>query len=102
MSQEKVDKYKQEKYNRKHTQKKSSIKKIVAYVAATVIAIAFVIYIGYSFAVSTGLYTPPATTTHIQRSEEEIESLRDTLIQNGDTNVRGETEAATQEETTAK
>lgn len=104
MSQEKVDKYKQEKYNRKHAKKKTNVKKICSYVAATVIAVAFIIYIGYSVAVSTGLYTPPATTTHIEWSEDQIESLRNTLIQNGDKNVKGveTTEAeATEAETTA-
>ncbi|MFQ9515988.1 MAG: hypothetical protein ACLRZ9_09195 [Eubacterium sp.] len=102
MSQEKVDKYKKEKYNRKHAKKKSNFKKIAAYVAATVIAIVFIIYIGYSFAVSTGLYTPPTTTTHVDWSDDEIESLRNTLIQNGDTNVKGETEAATTEAATTQ
>lgn len=103
MSQEKVDKYKKEKYNRKHAKKKSNVKKIVSYIVVTVIAIAFIIYIGYSVAVSTGLYTPPTTTTHVDWSDEEIESLRNTLIQNGDTNVKGETEAATtQAETTVE
>jgi hypothetical protein len=95
MSQEKVDKYKKEKYNRKHAKKKSNVKKIVSYIIATLIAIAFIVYIGYSVAVTTGLYTPPTTTTHIEWSEDEIESLRNTLISNGDSNVKGtETTAA--------
>lgn len=63
MSQEKVDKYKQEKYNRKHATKKSNVKKIAAYVVTTLVAIIFIGYMGYSIAVTTGLYTP-ATTTH--------------------------------------
>lgn len=105
MSQEKVDNYKKEKYNRKHAKKKSNVKKIAAYVVATLIAIAFIVYIGYSVAVSTGLYTPPTTTTHIDWSDEEVESLRNTLIQNGDKNVKGTDEttaaqAATEAETT--
>lgn len=58
MSQAKVDKYKQEKYNRKHAKKKSNVKKIAAYAAATLVVILFVGYLGYSVAVVTGLYTP--------------------------------------------
>lgn len=63
MSQEKVEKRKQEKYNRKSAPKKSNIKKYFSYAGATVIAAAFVIYFGYSVAIETGLYTPPETTT---------------------------------------
>lgn len=100
MSQAKVDKYKQEKYNRKNVKKKSSAKKIIKYIVATVVAVAFIIYIGYSIAVSTGLYTPPVTTTRVELSDEEMESLRNKLIENGDTNVQGETEAATTAEQT--
>lgn len=58
MSQAKVDKHKQEKYNRKKNVKKRNFKKIAAYVVATLIAIAFIGYIGYSVAIDTGLYTP--------------------------------------------
>ena len=47
MSQAKVDKHKQEKYNRKKNVKKRNFKKIAAYVVATLIAIAFIGYIGY-------------------------------------------------------
>lgn len=100
MSQEKVDKYKQDKYNRKHAQKKTNVKKIFAYVISTIIAVAFIVYIGYSVAVSTGLYTPPTTTTHIEWSKDEIESLRNTLIQNGDSNVKGDTSSSTNEAVT--
>ena len=100
MSQQKVDKYKQEKYNRKHAQKKTNVKKIFAYVLSTIIAVAFIVYIGYSIAVSTGLYTPPTTTTHIEWSEDQIESLRNTLIQNGDSNVKGDTSSTDEPEAT--
>ena len=51
MSQAKVDKHKQEKYNRKKNVKKRNFKKIAAYVVATLIAIAFIGYIGYSVAI---------------------------------------------------
>lgn len=88
MSQEKVDKYKQEKYNRKHAKKKSNVKKIASYVAATLVAVLFIGYLGYSIAVATGLYTPPTTTVHRELSEEEKESIRNVLIQNGDSNVK--------------
>lgn len=100
MSQAKVDKYKKEKYNRKHAKKKSNIKKIVAYIVATIVAIAFIIYIGYSVAVTTGLYTPPTTTTRVEWSDDQIESLRNTLIEKGDTNVQGDTETTAQTEET--
>lgn len=107
MSQAKVDKYKQEKYNRKNAKKKTSIKKICSYVIATLVGIAFVVYIGYSIAVATGLYTPPVATTHVELSQSELESLRNTLIQNGDSNVRGDTSVSVDtttaaEETTAE
>lgn len=88
MSQAKVDKYKQEKYNRKNVKKKTNFKKIIAYVAATLIALAFVVWIGYSIALNTGLYTPPTTTAHTELSSEELESIRNVLIQNGDTNAQ--------------
>lgn len=102
MSQEKVDKYKQDKYNRKHAKKKSNAKKILAYVAATAIAVAFIVYIGYSVALVTGLYTPTTTAKHMELSDEELESFRNTLIANSDPYVQGaETEAAATVETTA-
>lgn len=100
MSQEKVDKYKQEKYNRKNTKKKANIKKIVYYVIATIIAIAFLIYLGYSIAVSTGLYKLEPKTTHIEWSSDQIESLRNNLIQQGDSNVRGNTSKSKETQTT--
>ncbi len=101
MSQEKVDRYKKEKYNRKNTKKTSNIKKIVYYVIATLVAIAFLVYLGYSIAVSTGLYTPPVTTTHVEWSSDEIESLRNTLIQQGDSNVKGDKSSPTETEVEA-
>ena len=102
MSQEKVDRYKQEKYNRKNVKKKSNIKKIVSYIVATLIGIAFVVYIGYSIAVATGLYTPPVVTTHVELSQSELESLRNTLIQKGDSNVRGDTSVSVDTTTSAE
>lgn len=101
MSQAKVDKHKQEKYNRKKNVKKRNFKKIAAYVVATLIAIAFIGYIGYSVAIDTGLYTP-ATTQGSTLSKEAIESLRQQLIKNGDSNVQGKTsDASTEAATTA-
>lgn len=99
MSQEKVDKYKQEKYNRKHAKKKSNVKKIASYIAVTLVAVFFIGYVGYSIALSTGLYTPPVTTTHKELSDAEKESIRNVLIQNGDSNVKVTT-AAAEENTT--
>lgn len=109
MSQAKVDKYKQEKYNRKNANKKTNAKKIVAYVICTLAALAFVVYIGYSIGISTGLIDKPVTTTPVERSAEEIESIRDYLIQQGDANVQNvettvadTSETTVAEETTAK
>lgn len=104
MSQEKVDKYKQEKYNRKNVKKKSNAKKILAYVLATVIAVGFIIYIGYSVAIVTGLYTPTTTARHVELSDEELESFRQVLIENNDPYVQGvetETTVAVAETTVA-
>ena len=102
MSQAKVDKHKQEKYNRKKNVKKRNFKKIAAYVVATLIAIAFIGYIGYSVAIDTGLYTPATTTQGSTLSKEAIESLRQQLIKNGDSNVQGKTsDASTEAATTA-
>lgn len=110
MSQAKVDRYKQEKYNRKNNKKKGSAKKILSYAIVTLVGVAFVVYIGYSIAVATGMYTPPVATTHVELSQSELESLRSKLIQNGDKNVKGETSVdtttasseTTSEETTAE
>lgn len=106
MSQAKVDKYKQEKYNRKNANKKTNIKKIAAYVICTLAALAFVVYIGYSIGISTGLIDKPVATTKIERSDEEIESIRDYLIQQGDEHVKYDETTATEEtvveETTAE
>lgn len=101
MSQAKVDKYKQEKYNRKKNKKISSFKKIAAYIVCTIIAVVFVVYIGYSIGLKTGLIEKPVTTTAVERSDEEIESIRNYLIEQGDTNVKtDETTATADEETT--
>ena len=101
MSQAKVDKYKQEKYNRKKNNKKSNFKRFAAYIVCTVIAVVFVVYIGYSIGVTTGLIEKPVTTTAVERSDEEIESIRNYLIEQGDTNVKtDETTTVAEEETT--
>lgn len=103
MSQAKVDKYKQEKYNRKKNNKKSNFKKIAAYVVCAIIAAAFVVYIGYSIGVTTGLIEKPTETTTVTRTKEEKESIRDYLIQQGDPNVKtDETTAALEDATEAE
>ena len=75
MSQQKVDNRKKEKYNRKAAPKKAQIKTILGYVAIALIGIAILVYLGYSIAVSTGMYTPPETTTtyasEVSASEQE-------------------------------
>lgn len=86
MSQAKVDRYKQEKYNRKHQQQKKNIKKYFTYAGITLVVIAFIVYLGYSIAVSTGLYEPP--TEPVTMTQVEKESLRQTLIQQNDPNVK--------------
>lgn len=99
MSQQKVDNYKKEKYNRKNAPKQSKVKSILSYVIVTLVAIALLVYLGYSIAVSTGLYTPETTAeTTTYQSSVTAEDLRKQLIQKGDTNVKGNTE--TTEETT--
>lgn len=103
MSQAKVDKYKQEKYNRKNQVKKSNIKKVLTYVATTVVALALLVYLCWSIAISTGLYTPPTDAVTSSTVAVDVDSLRETLIQNGDTNVATEnveTDAATEPATT--
>lgn len=101
MSQAKVDKYKQEKYNRKKNIKKRNFKKIIAYIVSTLIALAFIAYIGYSIAVDTGLYTRETTTQGSTLTDEQLESLRQQMIDNGDTNVQGETTAETTAQSTS-
>lgn len=103
MSQQKVDNYKQEKYNRKNAPKKSKVKTIIAYIAIAIVAIAILVYLGYSIAVSTGIYTPPETTTTYS-SEVSAEDLRKQLIEDGDSNVKdiSDDETATEAETTSE
>lgn len=65
---------------------------------------------GYSIAVTTGLYTPATTTSHTELSKSQLESIRNALVQNGDSNVKGTTNnsatqtttVATTEQTTTK
>lgn len=49
MSQEKVDRKKELKYNRKKIVKRQKIQRVVSGIAAGVIGIALVVWIGYSF-----------------------------------------------------
>ena len=100
MSQEKVDKYKQEKKNRKNPKKISKIKKIkkiIPYFIATIVVVLIVGYLGISIAKETGLYNPP--TEGRTWSDEEAQSFRQVLIQNTDPNVQYTTVAP---ETTKK
>ena len=55
----------------------------------------------YSVAIDTGLYTPATTTQGSTLSKEAIESLRQQLIKNGDSNVQGKTSDASTEAATA-
>lgn len=100
MSQEKVDKRKQEKYNRKNAPKQSNIKKCFSYAGATIVAAAIIIYLGYSVAVETGLYTPPETTTAFV-SRVTAEELASQLDSSGDyIGYYNEAKAANGEEST--
>ena len=102
MSQAKVDKHKQENTTERKNVKKRNFKKIAAYVVATLIAIAFIGYIGYSVAIDTGLYTPATTTQGSTLQKKLLKVLRQQLIKNGDSNVQGETsDASTEAATTA-
>ena len=56
---------------------------------------------GYSIAVTTGLYTPATTTSHTELSKSQLESIRNALVQNGDSNVKGTTNNSATQTTTA-
>ena len=104
MSQEKVDKYKKEKYNRKDIMKKAKRKRVISYILVGIIVLVLAIYLLYSAAISTGLYTPETqaeTTTAAPMSEEELESFRQYLIDSGDKNVKEDASAENGDETTA-
>ena len=90
MSQAKVDKYKQQKQNRKNPQKKNKvlakIKKIIPYTIAGIVVVLILGYLGISVAKQTGLYTAP--TEPRSYSSAEIQSMRQVLIQATDPNVQ--------------
>ena len=56
---------------------------------------------GYSIAVTTGLYTPATTTSHTELSKSQLESIRNALVQKGDSNVKGTTNSSATQTTTA-
>ena len=105
MSQQKVDNRKKEKYNRKAAPKKAQIKTILGYVAIALIGIAILVYLGYSIAVSTGMYTPPETTTTYasEAGDSNVKDISDeeTSTQEA-TTTASEDESTTVEETTAE
>ena len=90
MSQEKVEKYKKQKQERKNPKKKnkfiSKAKKIIPYVITGIVVILIFGYLGISVAKQTGLYTAP--TEPRSWSDQEVESLRQILIDNTDPNVQ--------------
>lgn len=96
MSQAKVDKYKQQKQERKNPKKKNKFvtkaKKIIPYTIVTIIVLLIVGYLGISVAKQTGLYTSP--TEPRTYSEQEIQSMRQVLIQATDPNVQYTTQKA--------
>ena len=93
MSQEKVDKYKQEKYNRKNIKKKLDIQKYLSYAIITLVALAFVVYIGYSIGRQAGWIDAP-TTQGATLSQDELESLRENITL--ETATEATTEATTE------
>lgn len=94
MSQEKVDKRKKEKYERKHQKGKSKIKKSIPYIIVSIIALLFVLYFVASSLDRCGVIKlPQMPTTHREWSTEEVQSLRSSLQQNGDKNVKGNSAA---------
>lgn len=106
MSQAKVEKHKQEKYNRKNTPKQSRIKEYLGYAAATLVALALIIYFGYSVAIETGLYKPEETTTAYVSSIT-AEELASQLDSSGDAigfynEAKAEAEKETTEEEASK
>ena len=109
MSQAKVDKYKQQKQNRKNPKKKnkvlSIIKKVLPYAITAIVAIGIIGYLGISVAKQSGCYTPP--TEPRSYSSQEIQSIRQVLIQATDPNVqyttaKPETQPATQKAKASK
>ena len=86
MSQAKVDKYKQQKKDRKNPKKVSKIKKLIPYVVTALVVIAIVGFFGISIAQEAGWWTPP--TDPVTKSDEEIQSIREALIQATDPNVQ--------------
>ena len=105
MSQEKIDKYKEEQRKRKdqNTPKQSKVKSYLAGGALIILLATFIIYFGYSVAIETGLYTPePSTTAYVGTlTAEELESSlqnNDPLgyyKKNEDTTTEGATEQST-------
>lgn len=98
MSQAKVEKHKQEKYNRKNNTKQSRVKEYLGYAAAALVALALIIYLGYSVAIETGLYKPEETTTAYVSSIT-AEELASKLDSSGDSigfYNKAKTEAQTQ------
>ncbi len=99
MSQEKVERYKQQKQNRKNPKKSNKvvakIKKVFPYVITAIVVVAILGYLGISVAKQTGLYTAP--TEPRSWSDQEVESLRQVLIQATDPNVQNNTTANVQQ-----
>ncbi len=90
MSQEKVNLHKQEKYERKHPPKKSKLHVVRKYALTTVVCVALLFLLGAYIAVHTGMWKPEVeTTSQAPWSDAQKESLRNALIQNNDTNVKG-------------
>lgn len=100
MSQEKVDKRKQEKYARKNIKvsKKHKFKKYAAYVVATLLALLIIFWFvgsitGWTDQISNAMPDPiknalnPVETTTASKAQ--VESIRNALIQNNDPNVKG-------------
>lgn len=76
MSQAKVDRYKEEKANRKKTLKKQKIMNTIYTICGSVICLAIVGWIGYS---AYGYFRTEDTETTVSRTEVNVDALNDYL-----------------------
>lgn len=76
MSQAKVDRYKEEKANRKKTMKKEKTLRMVSTICTTVVCAVIVGWIGYS---AFGYFRPENNNTAVSRTEVDVEALSDYL-----------------------
>lgn len=76
MSQAKVDRYKEEKANRKQTMKKEKAKRIITTACTSVVCLVVVGWIGYS---AYGYFRSDEATKTVSRTEVNMDALNDYL-----------------------